>query len=212
MKKQNHVTRPAFTGQTIFPQSRQLPYPAATGTEKPSLLAAGDPPAERVLLTSPPCQGTEARRHSAQQGSGTPAGVGLFGCGESLQTTGQGTRRQLEARPEPAAPCPGRTTSLGLVCRRICSQVCSADPFATDQLPPSTQVLISSWQRDYFLLSVQTEEEDKSYHTAPLYEERTICPALLLDFCPHSRGLPKGNSNRKKIIICLMKNHLTQIS
>lgn len=54
------------------------------------------------------------------------------------------------------------------------------------------------------------EEEDKSYHIALLYETGSLWSALVLDFCPHRRGLTKINSPKK--IMCLTKNHLTQIS
>lgn len=149
------------------------------------------------------------------KGSRAHASITLFGCLDSLQTTGRGTCWQLEARPEEANRQPyaqEEPPSIGLVSRRICSQPCCADLFETDQLPPSTQVLISSFQRDYFLLfhghSIQTEEEDKSYHIARFM--KLGLSGLL--FCPHSRGLPERNSKKPTTKKTLMKNHLTYVS
>lgn len=149
------------------------------------------------------------------KGSRAHASITLFGCWNSLQTTEWGTYWQLGARPEEANQQPyaqEEPPSIGIVCRRICSQPCCADPFETDQLPPSTQVLIPSFQRDYFLLShlhsVQTEEEDKSYHIA-----RFMKGGLRgLLFCPHCRGLTERNSQKTTTKKPLMKNHLTHVS
>lgn len=41
------------------------------------------------------------------------------------------------------------------------------------------------------------EEEDKSYHIALLYETGSLWSALVLDFCPHRRGLTKISSPKK---------------
>lgn len=62
----------------------------------------------------PPTKGQKLRDAAASRDSGTPAGASLFGCRESLQTTAQGTRRQLEARPEAAAPAREEPHPLGL--------------------------------------------------------------------------------------------------
>lgn len=98
---------------------------ASWGVNTPTL------PMDRKLRETAPSKALKAH-----------AGISLFGCWESLQTPGRGTFWQLEARPEEANQQPHAQEEpppLGLVCRKVCSQVCCADPFETDQLPPSTQ-------------------------------------------------------------------------
>lgn len=119
---------------------------AAMGSEKSRFPVVRNQLIECVN-TCPTANGAEAQRLPAGA-PGHTLGFRLFGYRESLQTTGQETYWQLEVRPEEAhqqTHTQQETPSLGLACRIIFSQVYCADPFETDQLPPSTWVLISSY-------------------------------------------------------------------